>query len=105
MKNGKTNEAVLLKVDGSRTVVIPENGTNFTLDELYALIGCDMIGAARSQATGKIGQARRNYILIIDEEGKCKADWQINRSASEWQSSFEDCIAGSALLCHTSMVK
>jgi hypothetical protein len=67
-------QAILILTDGTQKEISPANGTNFTLQECYKLIGCDMIEIIRL-ADGRV--------MIIDEEGKFKDDFQINYVASK----------------------
>jgi len=95
---------LLLETDGSYSEVRPKNGTDFQLKELYSHLNCELIEIARSQASGSVGAARRNYILIIDEEGKLKSKPH-NPIASEWYSSPTDIIVGPAILCHSDYLR
>lgn len=67
-------KAVLLKVDGTKKFMMPKNGTDFQLDELYELLECDMIERITLD---------EGLIMIIDEEGKLKNDCKINVAATE----------------------
>ena len=67
-------KAILLKTDGTSVEVMPENGTDFQLPELYALIGCSMI---------EILSLYNGKIMVIDEEGKLKNDFVVNKYATE----------------------
>jgi len=90
---------LLVPTEGEPYEIRPNNGTNFTLEELYAHLNCDTIQIVKSEASGKIGAARRPYILITDEEGKLKAR-RPNPQATEWFSSPVDIIVGNVILCH-----
>ena len=50
----------------SRTVteIYLKKNPNRTLDELYEIIGCDLI---------ELVELDRGIIMVVDEEGKCKA--------------------------------
>lgn len=88
--------ATLYKVDGTSTEVTPKNGRDFKLEELYTLVGCEMVEAVH------LDDGR---VLWIDEEGKYSGpDGNAkprNEQATElmtgqlWPSDF---IAGDALL-------
>jgi hypothetical protein len=98
------SKAYLIKVGEEPREIQPENGTDFSLQELYRLLDCDMVEIARTQMTHAPGRAWRNNILIIDEEGKCKGK-PANDYASEWYSHPCDIIVGDAILCPTGMFK
>jgi len=95
---------LLVPVEGEPTEVRPENGTNFSLEELYSLLNCDTIQLIKSEACGRTGAERRRYILITDEEGKMKA-LRPNPQATEWFSSPVDIIVGPAILCHSDYLR
>ena len=57
--------ARLLKPDGTITPIEPINGTDFSLDELYKLIGCEMV---------QICSSRNGKTIIFDEEFNCRGD-------------------------------
>lgn len=79
--------AQLIKTDGTTIEVEPKNGTDFTLDELRELIGCDWIEVVRCRKDG--------MILIVDEEGRLNLKDR-NRVASAL--TFFD-IVGNAVYC------
>lgn len=85
----------LLTVDGSTIQIRPENGSDFQLEQLYSVLGCDCIEVVR---------LRDNMILIIDEEGKL-VDKRINHKATALYNNPDDVIVGDALLCQSDMVK
>ena len=56
-----------VKIDPvSRTVteIDLKKNPNRTLDELYEIIGCDLV---------ELVELDRDIIMVVDEEGKCKA--------------------------------
>jgi len=68
------NYAEQILVDGTRTIVTPQNpAKGFTLRECYEHTHSDII---------QIGQARDGRIIIMDEEGKV-AGKPINHAATE----------------------
>jgi hypothetical protein len=90
--------SVLMRPDGTNKTVVPANGTDWKLDELYRLLGCKMIEIVHAK--------RKGFILIIDEEGKFVAEPQVNRLATQEAHIFEwDVIVGNALLCPRYEVK
>lgn len=86
--------ATLIKTDGTRSEVSPKNKKKgFTCQELYALIGCDLIEHVGPNAKGES--------LIVDEEGKLKDKLEVNVEATQWfRESFGpyDIIFGNAVL-------
>lgn len=85
--------AYLLKVDGAKIEVTPNNGTDFTLAEMYKLIGCELI---------EIVYLPNDKIMIVDEEGWLKADPIYNQFASD----ISGCdIEGNVIVCNDDMVK
>lgn len=100
----KPPNALLLKADGQQVIIQSENLSDFTLEELYKHLSCTTVEIARSQAAAQQGRRYKDYILIIDEEGKLKNN-RINNVASEWYSSPVDQIVGDAIICHDSMFK
>lgn len=89
-------EAVLIKTDGSKTDITPKNGSDFSLEELYELIGCEMVEVVYLTDSG---------IMIIDEEGKQKKPIVMNRIATDIANLPGDIIVGNVVVCHTSMFK
>lgn len=57
--------AKLLLANGTITEIQPENGTDFQLDELRKLIGCQFV---------EITASKNCKILISDEEALCRGD-------------------------------
>ena len=79
----------------------PENGTDYQLDELRRLIGCDFVEIVYVPNT--------DLILVIDEEGKLNGSL-INVGASYVAHAYkaisdDDLIHGNAILCNTNLVK
>jgi len=80
--------ATLYTTDGKQHEVKPRNGTDFQLDELYKLIGCEVI---------EVVAVEGDRLLIIDEEGKLKAR-PMNTQATILADLCGDYIVGNALL-------
>lgn len=90
--------ALLIKATGESSSITPKNGTDFTLKELYKLIGCDTIEVVYPLYDSDL-------IFIIDEEGKLKGK-DINYAATiMWGSAGYDALVGDVIVCHTSMLK
>lgn len=92
--------ATLIKVDGTKTVIVPKNKRKgFTLDEIYAALGCDTV-----QCVNVKNGAEEN--MICDEEAKCKAGWvdRINMEATRifalTYGPGRDVIVGDVLMCN-----
>lgn len=76
-----TNTAsTLIRSDGSFEIIRPENGTNFQLEELYRLLGCNTVDLVR------LGNGR---ILVIDDEGALNPNRiRNNRATSIYREAF-----------------
>lgn len=92
--------ATLIKIDGTTQTVAPRNKRRgFTCEEVYALIGCDMI--ERISVNG----AEEN--MLVDEEAKMKEGWvdRINNKATEiFAKTYgrgRDLIVGDVLMCNS----
>lgn len=67
--------AILIRTDGSLDNVFPINGTDFTLEELYEHLNCTCIDIIRLLDNS-------DNILVIDDEGKLKKDFVVNKLAT-----------------------
>jgi hypothetical protein len=67
-------DATLYRADGTQENIQPANGTDFKIEELYGLIGCDMVEV--------VGTGDPAMIFIGDEEARCKDDFIINQEAT-----------------------
>ena len=89
----------LLRVDGTRTPVLPDNGEDFKLEQLYALLGCSMI---------EVVSIAYGMILVVDEEGKLSLPPKpVNSEATRLARGFisaYDHINGDALVCPSGML-
>lgn len=89
----------LLDTEGKRKEVKPKSDKGFTLEEVYALLGCDMIEAVTTPDF--------DMVLLIDEEGKFK-DNEINLLATSLVKDYlrkGDFIVGKALYCPRELFK
>ena len=97
----KDMKAKILKQDGRTIEIEPLNGETFGLEEMYELLGCELI---------EIVTLRNSEdILVIDEEGKYNNSKVINDEATEIAAKHGgiapyDYIVGDALLCRSEMV-
>ena len=77
----------------------PENGTNFTLEELYKKLDCKLI---------EVVSLQEGWILIIDEEGKLNGK-KINDIATSYfrkaKPYVNDFIVGDVILCPSNLLK
>ena len=65
-RKGWTSKMRAVKIDpASRTVteIKLKKNPNRTLEELYEIIGCDLV---------ELVQIDRDMVMVVDEEGKCK---------------------------------
>lgn len=93
----KTVTATLLRADGTFSVVMPDNGKNFSLEEMQRLVGgyIELVSAKKE-----------DMILVINEEGKLQDEWIANERATKLSRlDGVDLIAGDAIYMHTSMMK
>lgn len=91
--------ATLIKVDGTKTIVAPRNKRRgFTCEEVYSLIGCEMIQDV------PVRNGKEEHMLM-DEEAKLKEGWvdRINQEASmifaRTYGPGRDLVIGDVLTC------
>jgi len=91
--------AQLLRFDGTSETIVPADlASGFSLDELYTLIGCEMIETIYLDDGG---------VMVIDEEGKLRDDFRERRNESATRLLHRaggipwDFITGNALICTT----
>lgn len=84
--------ARLITVNMDSNPIKPKNGTDFTLNELYELIGCSLV---------EVINIDRDNIMIVDEEGA------INGSVlnSTVTSMYGHPIFGNVVICKRSELK
>ena len=98
--------AVRIDDMGVCTLVEPENGTDYQLDELYDIIGCQTIEVCNVKIKGTIivmvgnepFKLHGEYLMIMDEDGKRKYLTK-NAAASFIYHRNDDYIVGTVLLC------
>jgi hypothetical protein len=89
-------KAKIYKADGSIIDVKPNNGTDFSLEELQEIVGGFI----------EIVSLMDNEIMLINEEGKL-IDLPFNETATQMYQEvdgFYDYIAGDVLVCDSNMV-
>lgn len=84
------SEPILIGMNGDVEEVQPLNGTDFTLEELYKLLDCDMVQMV-SLTDGRI--------MLMDEDGKLKPSNRMNVLASRLYHSPHDFIVGAVVVC------
>jgi len=87
--------AKLYKVDGTVEEIKPKNGKDFKLQELYDLIGTDIIECVYFDRSGK-------ELMIVDEAGWCRERPIENEEASKIARVP---IAGNAVVCLSKQFK
>ena len=92
----KTAQLIHSKIVGCTTIT-PKNSTDFSLDELYKLIGCDKVELLTVYG---VRAGNEPCYLIFDEEGRFKDNLCLNRYASVLAGIT---IVGDAILCPRSM--
>lgn len=88
--------ALLITPNGEETKIEPENGKNFTLQELYKLIDCQLVQICEAD--------KKDQILIFDEEFLFKHEPVLNHIATGRMASYmkpftHSMICGNAVLC------
>lgn len=89
-------KAKIYKADGSIIDVKPNNGTDFSIEELQDIVGGFI----------EIVSLMGNEIMVINEEGKL-IDLPFNETATQMYQEvdgFYDYIAGDVLVCDSNMV-
>lgn len=87
--------AILMRIGEDMREVLPKNGSNFELEELYELLDCDMV---------QVIPLKDGMEMIFDEEGKLK-DHRVNHCATGYALGClfpGDYIAGHALVINSS---
>lgn len=95
-------KAILVKPDRSIESIVPKNGKDFQLKELYKLIECNLIEVVYHDKL--IGG--KEYIIIIDKEGKFKT-LPINYIVTSFWGKpqhLQDFKRGNAIICPKEML-
>lgn len=93
-------EATLYKQSGEAIKVYPNNGTDFTLEELQGYVDGYI----------EIVVLNEDLIIVINEEGKLDKNARLNERATAIARKHNaiysnDYIVGNAILCARTMVK
>ena len=94
-------KAKLLKASGEVVEIKPKNGTDFKLDELYKHLNCSLV---------EVISLNQDDIMVVDEEGKLKANNVINVNATMLAQEnraivFWDYVVGDAIVCNKKMIR
>lgn len=99
----KGSKAVRIRVDGVVDDISPKNGSDFSLEELYSLIGQDIVEHV---------YLPNDKLLIVDEEGLYRSPLEINWLATQIVSKAAlsvgrqpTFIFGTALLVNNEQIK
>ncbi len=84
------HKAELIKIDGTRTPMVPANGKTFELDELYKALGCNLIQVLN------VGER----LMVMDEEGMMNGK-EVNATACLLAAPHT--ILGPVVLCDADM--
>jgi len=89
-------EAIMYYADGRSEPVNPQNGTDFTLNELKSYV----------EGYIEIIRLNDNKIMIVNEEGKIE-QLEVNHAATRvvFENGILDQIVGNALVCSIELVK
>jgi hypothetical protein len=87
--------AILLKANGRRKNVYPENNTDFSLKELQKYVG----GSIQMVGT------KDNRIIVMNEEGKIKKLPPNKRATKLYEYGEYDYIVGDVLIVQTNQIK
>ena len=68
--------AIIIKTNGETENIEPSNGSVFTLEELQRIVKgyVELVPITNGEHSGRV--------MVVDEEGKLKADAQLNDEAS-----------------------
>jgi hypothetical protein len=89
--------AQIIKSNGQTTEVAPKNGTDFSLEELKAIV----------DGWIEIVNLRDGRLLCLDEEGKLKGKERNHVATDIYRQAFPQCkdfIVGDVLLCNEDQI-
>lgn len=88
--------AFILGSDGKITATKPKNGTDFSLEELQAIVGGYI----------EIVTLDEEHLMVVNEEGKLQGlPLNINASAIYLaKTHIKDSIVGDVLVCNSNMI-
>jgi len=89
-------DAVLIMPNGMEKEVKPKNGTHFQLDEMYAMLDCEIVQFLNTQD---------DRLMICDEMGKLRG-LEVNTKATDlYEFGIYDPIVGAVLICKHDLIK
>ncbi len=89
--------AEIIKTDGTRMDAVPENGTDFSLEEMQKIVG----------GLVEIIDLDENKCIVLNEEGKID-DLPFNEEATKIFHSYfktDDYIIGDVLICDNEQIR
>ena len=94
-------KAKLLKASGEVAEIKPNNGADFTLDELYKHLNCSLV---------EVISLNQDDIMVVDDEGKLTSNNVVNVNATVLAQENQaitswDYIAGNAIVCNRKMIR
>ncbi len=89
--------AQIIKTTGEVIEAKPDNGTDFSLEELQAIVGGYI----------EVVSLRDGRLIVCDEEGKLKGKERNNKATDIFQAAMptRDFIVGDALVCDVDEIK
>jgi|688.fasta_scaffold85641_3 hypothetical protein len=95
--------ATLITTDNQQVKITPKNGCDFTLEELYQHIGCELVEIIYLNNPGEPD----DLVMIGDEEARLK-DASLNALATDlyqknWDTQMD--IVGNVILCQNKNFK
>lgn len=90
--------AEIIKTNGTRQSVQPDNGTDFTLEEMQGIVGGDI----------ELVFLNETETMVLNEEGKVNAlayNSAATRIFRENHPSVSDYIVGDVLVCNNEQIK
>lgn len=97
-------KAILIKVDGTKQTVKPNNGRDFKFYELSDMLDCELV-----QVLGNNSNAD-NINLVCDEEGKFNTPDAINVDATLLAHEYylinsDEYLVGNVLFCNAKQIR
>ena len=87
--------AILIKANGRKKTISPDNQTNFTLEELQKYVGGSI----------QMVQTKDDRIIVMNEEGKIKKLLPNKRATKLYEYGEYDYIVGDVLVVQKNQIK
>jgi hypothetical protein len=87
--------AILIKANGRKKNVYPDNKTDFSLKELQKYVGGSI----------QMVETKDNRIIVMNEEGKIKGLMPNRRATKIYQYGLYDYIVGDVLVVQKNQIK